>query len=194
MNQAGFGAFTRGELPYDVAKLVARPLLPVPTEVEKQAAVLVKNSEITYQNSVIKIEQQGKLIEIKNRLASRIAKAMKKTAKLRLQALQAKHGLKAADGTVIRGSFDGDSMYKELKALVNEAETEADVKAHLKVVERLRDTPMPDNCTSQEWSKRMVEFNMSNQYIDVPYGGNTVRSNELASASRTAAPAARPTA
>ena len=30
MNQAGFGAFTRGELPYDVAKLVARPLLPVP--------------------------------------------------------------------------------------------------------------------------------------------------------------------
>ena len=104
-----------------MAKLVARPLLPVPTEVEKQAAVLVKNSEITYQNSVIKIEQQGKLIEIKNRLASRIAKAMNKTAKLRLQALQAKHGLTAADGTVIRGSFDGDSMYKELKALVNEA-------------------------------------------------------------------------
>ena len=149
MNQAGFGAFTRDELPYDVAKLVARPLLPLPTEADKIAAVTVKNSEITYHNNVLKIEQEGKLIEIKNRLASRVAKAMKKTAKLRLQALQTKHVLKKSDGTAIKGSFDGDAMYKELRALVDSAETEADVKAHLKVVERLRDTPMHDNCTSQ---------------------------------------------
>ena len=70
MNQADFGAFTRDELPYDVAKLVARPLLAIPTDVDKQAAVTVKNSEIMYHNSILKIEQQGKLIEIKNRLAS----------------------------------------------------------------------------------------------------------------------------
>ena len=33
MNTAGFGCFTRGEVPHDVAKLVPKTLLPVPTDV-----------------------------------------------------------------------------------------------------------------------------------------------------------------
>ena len=106
---------------------------------------------------------------MRNRLASRLAKSMGTTAALRLLALQTKHAYKKADGSVIVHSFNGEAMFVELVKLLDEVETDRDVKKHLKNVEKLRDTPMHDNCTGQEWSERMVDFNKSNMHIDVPY-------------------------
>ena len=46
-----------------------------------------------------------------------------------------------------------------------------DMKVHQKTVERLRDTPLADNCSSQDWEKRMTEFNTSNDLTARPLAG-----------------------
>ena len=169
MNVAGFGAFARGELPYEVAKLIPRDLLAVPTDAALAAVVAEKNAKLMHDNKLLKIERDSRFVEMRNRLASRLAKSMGTTAALRLLALQTKHAYKKADGTVIVHSFNGEAMFVELVKLLDEVETDRDVKKHLRNVEKLRDTPMHDNCTGQEWSERMVDFNKSNMHIDVPY-------------------------
>ena len=40
MNVTGFGAFARGELPYEVAKLIPRDLLAVPTDAALAVGVM----------------------------------------------------------------------------------------------------------------------------------------------------------
>ena len=169
MNVTGFGAFARGELPYEVAKLIPRDLLAVPSDAALAVGVAEKNAKTVHDNKLLKIEKESRLVEMRNRLASRIAKSMGTTAALRLLALQTKHAYKKADGTVIIHSFNGEAMFEDLVKLLDEVETDRDVKKHLKNVEKLRDTPMQDNCTGQEWSERMVDFNKSNMHIDVPY-------------------------
>ena len=72
MHSGGFGAFTRNEVPYDIAKLIERPLL-VSTDSSLDADVAAKNALIAHQNRAIRFEREGKLIEIKNRLAKLIA-------------------------------------------------------------------------------------------------------------------------
>ena len=171
MNTAGFGCFTRGELPHDVAKLVPKTLLPVPTDVALQPAIAVKNVDIEHYNKITKIERDAKVLELKNRLASRLAKSMETTAQLRLLALQKKHSVKKADGSVIPYSFDGEGMWLDVVKLLDETETDKDVKKYIKQMESLRDTPMDDNCTSQQWSERMVAVNKCNLHVDVPYDG-----------------------
>ena len=96
---------------------------------------------------------------------------METTAQLRLLGLQTKHSVKKADGSVVPYSFDGEAMWLELVKLLDETETDKDVKKYIKQIEALRDTPIDDNCTSQQWSERMVAVNKCNLHVDVPYAG-----------------------
>ena len=114
MNVTGFGAFARGELPYEVAKLIPRDLLAVPSDAALAVGVAEKNAKTVHDNKLLKIEKESRLVEMRNRLASRIAKSMGTTAALRLLALQTKHAYKKADGSVIIHSFNGEAMFEDL--------------------------------------------------------------------------------
>ena len=98
--------------------------------------VTEKNAKTTHDNKLLKIEKESRLIDMRNRLASRIAKSMGTTAALRLLALQTKHAYKKADGSVIIHSFNGEAMFEDLVKLLDEVETDRDVKKHLKNVEK----------------------------------------------------------
>ena len=102
-NTLGFGCFMRGELPFEVAKLVPRPLLNVPADATAAAAVAIKNDEIRHNNGILKLEREAKLVEFKNRFAARLAKSMRRTAPLRLKMLKAKHCIKDGHGIAIIG-------------------------------------------------------------------------------------------
>lgn len=120
MNVTGFGAFARGELPYEVAKLIPRELLAVPTDPALAVGVTEKNAKTIHDNKLLKIERESRLVEMRNRLASRIAKSMGTTAALRLLALQTKHAYKKADGSVIIHSFNGEAMFEDLVKLLED--------------------------------------------------------------------------
>ena len=89
LNTSGFGAFTRGEVPFEVSRLkVVRPLLVVPADASAAAVIDAKNADIKAQNDSMKEEFDAKLVELKNRLAGKLSRAMRANAKVRLKALQ----------------------------------------------------------------------------------------------------------
>ena len=49
----GFGAFARGELPYEVAKLIPRELLAVPTDPALAVGVTEKNAKTIHDNKLL---------------------------------------------------------------------------------------------------------------------------------------------
>ena len=166
LNTSGYGAFTRGEVPFEVLKLkVMRPLLNVPADASAAAVINAKNADIEASNDAMKEEYESKLNELRNRLAGRLSRALRKNANQRLKALN----VSCRIGT--SGSVDGEKMWLALVALKNTAETDVDMKVHQKTVERLRDTPLADNCSSQDWEKRMTEFNTSNDLTARPLTG-----------------------
>ena len=57
LNTSGFGAFTRNEVPFEVARLkVLRPLLVVPADAGAAAVIDAKNADIKAQNDSMKEE------------------------------------------------------------------------------------------------------------------------------------------
>ena len=166
LNTSGFGAFTRGEIPVECLKLkVTRALLAVPSDAAAAAVIDAKNADITAANDAMKDEFDSKLVELKNRLAGKLSRAMRPHAKVRLKALLSSCKI-GSDG-----SYDGEKMWKALVALKNDAESDADMKVHQKTVERLRDTPLDNNCSPQDWEVRMTEFQTSNDLTSRPLDG-----------------------
>jgi hypothetical protein len=72
LTAAGYSTLLRGEEPFELAKLRPRPLLPVPADAAARLAVENENARITYQNDTNKIEYDTRMIEMRNRLASKI--------------------------------------------------------------------------------------------------------------------------
>ena len=170
-NASGFGCFMRNEEPYEIAKLVARPRVPVPADATLAAAAASKNLDIDHANSLIKMERDAKMRELQNRFAAKLGQAMKKRASLRLASLRAKYQLKDTAGNAVPGSFNGAAMFEDLRTLMNAADDGTTYKKHLQTVERLRDTRLPNNCSPQEWSDRMTEFQLANELNEEPYAG-----------------------
>ena len=135
----GFGFIMRDTIPVELVKLAPRAPIPVPSDAASASVVNAKNLDIAHANAIAKLEYDAKMIEAYNRFASRLQTAMKRTAPMRLEALQKRHEMKDAAGAVIKGSHHGGEMWKELVALLDDACENAVMKKHLKIVESFRD-------------------------------------------------------
>ena len=111
---SGFSAHLRGELPFELAKLKPRELLPVPPDATAAISVNIQNASITHQNEINATEIKERTIELDNRLARKIAKSMRKNAPIRLKKLLKDHQLKDASGTVKADCYKGADMWNEL--------------------------------------------------------------------------------
>ena len=162
-NRTGFGFIMRGSVPVELVKLAPRELIPVPADAALASAVNAKNLEIEHANHLNALDYDAKLIEVHNRFASRLQTAMKRTAPMRLEALQCNNVMKDGSGDVVKGSYHGGNMWEELVALLSEPCEDAVMKKNLKVVEYLRDNRVDDNCSPDQWSVRMIKFNTANR-------------------------------
>jgi hypothetical protein len=172
LTAAGYSTLLRGEEPFELAKLRPRPLLPVPADAAAKIAVDNENARITYQNDTNKIEYDTRLIEMKNRLASKIQRALRPKAPLLLSKLMTAHAAKDGMGAVIANTYDGVAMWTELAALRTSGVREYDQGKYEKVSEKIRDTPLPDNVTPQAFSERINLFQVHvNPYLEVEYTG-----------------------
>ena len=86
MGTAGFGAFTRGEIPFEVEEFnVVRNLITVPSDPAAAAVIAGKNADIEAANDAMKLKYKAKLCELRNRLAAKISRAMRPNAKMRFK-------------------------------------------------------------------------------------------------------------
>ena len=113
----GFGAYLRGELPYELQKLKPRPLIHIPESAEagKKAVLEAKNSDIEYQNSINESELEARKLEVTTRVASKLRAALRPRAPLKLKALLAKHQCKDSRGNKINDAYDGVAMFLEIE-------------------------------------------------------------------------------
>ena len=155
----------RGAVPVELFTLAPRASIPVPSDAALASAVNAKNLEIAHLNAMNKIEYEAKLVEVYNRFASRLQTAMKRTAPMRLYVLQSENKMKDDAGMAIEGSFHGGDMWKKLIELLDDPCEDAVMKKNLKIVEGLRDKRVVDNCSPDQWSARMIEFNTANRDI-----------------------------
>ena len=96
---------------------------------------------------------------------------MRATAKIKLAGLRKKHQMKDSGGLDIPDSFDGETMWKDLVAGLTVVESDVDAKKHQKEFERMRDTPLADNCSVQQWQERIVSLTWANDHTEVPVAG-----------------------
>ena len=155
---SGFSAHLRGELPFELAKLKPRELLPVPTDAAAAVSVTIQNSSITHTNEINATEIKERTIELDNRLARKIAKSMRKKAPIRLKKLLKDHQLKNTDGSVKDDCFKGADMWNELSRMRNRELSEYYVKKYARVSEKMRDTKLPDNIDPQSYATRLNTF------------------------------------
>ena len=113
----GYGASLRGEAPYQLAKLRPRPLIDIPADAEasKKLALETENARITHSNDVNKVEYDGKMLDINNVIACKLAKALRPRAPLLLKKLQTAHPALRGDGTTIANTFMGIAMWGDLE-------------------------------------------------------------------------------
>ena len=109
LKNAGYSALLRGQDPYEVKNLIQRDLITVPEESDaaKKAMIETKNEEIKHANMVNKELKDSKLLEMRVRVATKISKAMRASAPLRLGRLQKAHQEKDSSGAGIADAFDG---------------------------------------------------------------------------------------
>ena len=128
----------RHETPYELAKLKDRDLLTVPAEPALAASVVSENARITHQNELNKAERESRMMEIENRLAAKLSRAMRVKAPLLLAKILKECAHKDARGAVIKDSYNGVMMFDELKELVKEDVAEYDQERYTKAAEKLR--------------------------------------------------------
>jgi hypothetical protein len=169
LSGAGFGAMLRGQEPYEVQKLKARPLLTVPADADsaKKAALEAENERIQHTNDINQNEKDSRLLEIKTRLAALIDKSMRDVAPIRLSELHAKSQCMDTHGAVIADAHDGFKMFAEEKARVTTSVSEGDAKKYSKAYEKMRDSKPVDNLSADAFSKRINLFTVHiNPYLE----------------------------
>ena len=115
LTAGGYGALTRGQVPYEIAKLMDRDLVPVPAVDPGIQAAVAKNLEITYLNKVMRVDREGKITELRQRFAMELSRALRPKAKNKLKTLLSKHSVKIG-GVVQDGCYDGEAMWKDIVA------------------------------------------------------------------------------
>ena len=89
----------------------------------------------------------------KNNLAQWIISALRKKAPLRLKALKRRHAVVGHDEC-----HDGVGMINELIALRGSIGQHEEVQDHDREVERMRDEPLPDGCSVDDYAYRVNEL------------------------------------
>ena len=173
LGMAGYGPLTRGETPYELAKL--RPIgletAAAGDSDATKAAIDAENRRTQRENAKNKLEYDARMREIQNRLASKLMKALRKTAPIKLKSVTAKCGHVDA-GVMSTESFDGVAMWKMLEADEKADVSDYHAKQYQLQYEQLRDHPLKNNCSPQDFSERMDLFAESiNPYLDVPFEG-----------------------
>eukprot|EP00965_Chrysotila_dentata_P127349 4211525-Pleurochrysis_carterae.AAC.1 len=92
---------------------------------------------------------------------------MRAKAGLRLRKLQLACGV-----TGHAGHYDGVAMFNTLKAELASGTDAYDAEMHEKAVEQLRDNPLHDNCSGQDFADKIQQLLRDhNPYLPVPYTG-----------------------
>ena len=104
--------------------------------------MIADNDQKTLQRAAVLAQQR-------NLFASAIILSLHRTAPIRLEALKAKH----ATGT--DGVFDGTAMWKELLELTRHESDMQDLVDHDRFLEMMRDKPLPDGGSVQDYSLRI---------------------------------------
>jgi len=170
----GYSAVLRGEEPFELKKLAPRDLLPVPAEPAAAASVAAKNSEIEHSNAVNEAERVARLREIKNRIAQKLKRALRTNAGLKLKKLLTDHAVHEPGTTnVIEDCYDGVAMFKAIRDTRSDDMSDYDAKKYTNAYEKMRDTPLPENCSPETFSKRVATFLRDvNPYLDPPLTGS----------------------
>jgi hypothetical protein len=174
LNTSGYSALLRGKDTFDLKKLAPRELIPYPVGADdaRKAAIDLQNSSIKHSNDVNAAEKHERLLELNNRVASKLSKAMRKTAPIKLKKLRAEHKAKELDGTPTADSYMGADMFNKLRSEVKSDVREYDQKRYNGAYEKMRDTKSPDNISSDAFSKRINMFTVQiNPFIRHPLEG-----------------------
>ena len=78
----GYGSLLRQEVPYELRKLIPRPLVVIPADPTAAAAAAVKNADIQWQNDVNAKDVEARTQEIETRLGAALWQAFQANAKL----------------------------------------------------------------------------------------------------------------
>ena len=169
----GHGAMMRGQVPYTLARLAPRPLLTVPASTADNAAkvmaIVSENERIKHTNETNKTELHGRKLEYMNTVAAKLKIAMRTTAPIKLKKLLAAHPAKDELGADIPDAYDGYGMFADLELERAGDVSEYDEKRYQRAYESLRDSQLADNCSPQEFSKRINMFTVHvNPYLEIP--------------------------
>jgi hypothetical protein len=168
LTRVGYGSLIRGEVPYELRKLAPRPLLVVPSDAAAAVAIVNKNVEIEYANAVNKLDVDARTQEMQARFGAVLFASFKGKAKLRWKSLADKHCFKDGAGVPVPGSVNGSLVWKDIAALRTAALGTSSAKAARKMVEKLRDSRLDNNCSPDEWAARVRLLVENNDMLDVP--------------------------
>ena len=119
--------------------------------------------EIVATNEQNKAELELRMIDLKERVAAKLERALKANAPILLKTLRAKCPTKDESGAIVKDADgepipDGLAMFKEMLAKKSEAGSEYDTKFYDTAYENMRDNKVTDNVPPQMWAKRINTF------------------------------------
>jgi hypothetical protein len=151
-----FGALLRGETPTALLKLqdsatadlsdLAEIVIAADMAADVRARAQMHNCtvrKLERDKRAAQFEFAQRLRDHRDQLAKLLEKSLRPNAELRYKVLAAAH----KDGA--HNAFKGDLMYNDLLALQGKSGVHEEVVDHEKALELIRDSPLPDGCSSQ---------------------------------------------
>eukprot|EP00965_Chrysotila_dentata_P171674 5665708-Pleurochrysis_carterae.AAC.1 len=124
--------------------------------------------QVEHENKMKKESKEALVRDYSNRIASLLATSMQPKAGLKVQKLQQLTLYRCTNPSI----YDGVQIFKELKDELANLHVANDADEHEKEIERMRDDPLLDNCTRQEFADKVnVLIRDHNPHIQVPYSG-----------------------
>ena len=171
--QTAYGSELRGETPpalvhlSEPEDLTGFVLITDPTEA-RTASGMKHNFSVRQAlklNATRKKAFDAAMLERSNALAQAIDLSMRRTAPLRLQALQAVHAVPA-----LLKTFNGIAMWRDIISLRTSTGLTEEYIDHDREVERARDERLPDGCCVQDFTDKVVTVVRDHiPYMDRPF-------------------------
>ena len=175
--RSGYGPAMRGDHPGALLPLAAAAEVPdippltaaqrrevSPTEAARHDQLVEK----TRRDRALAARQlHAQLQEYHNRFAAILESAMRPKASMRLKALQRNHQV-----TGVAGCYNGGAMWRELSLLRNTANRLEDMRDHDRAVEAMRDNPLHDGCSAQDFADKVNKLTRDHlRFLERPLQG-----------------------
>ena len=175
--RSGYGPAMRGDHPGALLPLAAAAEVPdippltaaqrrevSPTEAARHDQLVEK----TRRDRALAARQlHAQLQEYHNRFAAILESAMRPKASMRLKALQRNHQV-----TGVAGCYNGGAMWRELALLRNTANRLEDMRDHDRAVEAMRDSPLQDGCSAQDFADKVNKLTRDHlRFLERPLQG-----------------------